>query len=54
MIGYLHNVSTITTSSNGRTKYFCGTFQTSKTDVKRLVSFQPEKHEKYSTLKHLL
>ena len=49
MIGYLHNVSTITTSSNGRTKYFCATFQTSKTDVKRLVSFQPKKHDKYST-----
>ena len=48
LIGYLHNISTVTTSSNGKTKYFTGSFQASKTDVKRLVAFQAEKHAKFS------
>ena len=49
LIGYLHNISTVTTASNGKTKYFSGSFQTSKTDVKRLISFQPENHAKFSS-----
>ncbi|CAG2241402.1 unnamed protein product [Mytilus edulis] len=45
--GYLHNVSTVTLSANGKTKYFTGTFQMTKTDTKRLVCFAHEKNEKF-------
>ena len=44
LTGYLHNVSTVSTSSNGKTKYFTGTIQLSKTDLKRLTS---DKHDKF-------
>ncbi|XP_052068057.1 uncharacterized protein LOC127707516 [Mytilus californianus] len=47
LTGYLHNVSTVTLSANGKTKYFTGTFQMTKTDTKRLVCFAHDKHEKF-------
>mgnify|MGYP003691379455 CR=1 FL=1 len=47
LVGYLHNISNVETAQNGHTKYFTGTFQTGKNDLKKLVSFTPEKHGNY-------
>lgn len=47
LTGYLTDVSPIKTSGSGTTKYFTAKFQTSKTEVRRLVSFSPEKHGEY-------
>ena len=45
--GYLYNISKIELSANGKTKYFTGTFQSAKSEINRLVSFSPEKHEEF-------
>ena len=45
--GYLHNVSGISSSAAGKTRYFVGQLQMSKTDVKKVVVFSPEKHDTY-------
>lgn len=43
--GYLHNGST--ESAIGKTKYFTGSFQKTKTDTKKLVCFAREKYEQF-------
>lgn len=47
LTGYLTDVSPIKTSGTGTTRYFTAKFQSSKTEVRRLVSFSPEKHGEY-------
>ena len=45
--GYLHNISTVSTARNGKSRYFTGSLQVSKTDVRKVVCFKPEQHEKF-------
>jgi hypothetical protein len=47
LTGYLSDVSPVKTSSNGTTRYFTAKLQSSKSEVRRLVSFTPEKHAEY-------
>lgn len=45
--GYLSNVSPVKCSATGTTKYFTAQMQTSKDEIRRLVSFAPEKHAEF-------
>lgn len=45
--GYLLSVSDIKAGAKSNRKYFDGTIQVAEDEVRRLVVFTPEKHEKY-------